>query len=240
MTSHTARLSSLLWIAAVLLGTLYWCGAMGRSGLAFEAFADWPKHWVIALKGAATGALVAAVWLCATSTAKRLLALSLSVIWTADIVLALGQIILSGFIFVGAQLLAMAAYWRARSAQKAAPQFLLMAAAIVVFGMGGFIWAAQDLGITPMMLLFPIFSLLSAALALLSHFRFWPLAAGTIIFSLSDSLGVLSLSAPDGLDFRWLVWTTYFGGLAMISWSLVHHPGAAQPPHTGRDGTARL
>ncbi len=227
MTSNPAKLSSLLWIAAVLLGTLYWCGALGRSGLAFETFADWPKPWVITLKGAATGALVAAVWLCATSTEKRLLALSLSVIWTADIVLALGHVFLSGFIFVAAQLLAMAAYWRSRSAQKATPQFLLMAATVVVSGMGGLVWAAQGLAIAPIMLLFPIFSLLSAALALLSHFRLWPLAAGTIIFSLSDSLGVLSLGAPNGLDFRWLVWTTYFGGLAMISWSLMHHPGEA-------------
>lgn len=166
-----------IWFAAIILGCIYFLGALGRSGVAFETFAYWPKALVIALKGAATGLLVVVAWLSATSRPQSLLAVSLSIIWLADITLALGAVHLSGTIFVVAHLVAIAAYWQLRSPEKAMPLFRAFAFAIVLFGMASITIPAQFFPLSMLLVLFPFFSLLSAAAALLSRFHFLDLGS---------------------------------------------------------------
>ena len=215
------KLQLALWTGAVIAGFVYQLGALGRSGVAFEDFAQWPKTGVIALKCTATGLIVAVAWLSATSRPRTLLALSLSIIWLADLILALGAVILSGTIFVAAHLVALAAYHQLRSPDKNTAIYHVMGLIIVISGMACTIIPAQFFPISTLMMLFPLFSLISAAAAQRSRFPFWTLGAGTIIFSMSDILGVIVLSAPQGSPLSWLVWTTYFCGLALIVWALM-------------------
>jgi hypothetical protein len=215
------KLQFALWAGAVIAGFAYLLGALGRSGVAFEDFAQWPKAGVIALKCTATGLLVAVAWLSAISRPRTLLALSLSIIWLADLILALGAIMLSGTIFVAAHLVALAAYHQLRSPDKNTANYHVMGLVIIISGMACTIIPALFFPMSTLMMLFPLFSLISAAAALRSRFPFWTLGAGTIIFPMSDVLGVVMLSAPHGVALSWLVWTTYFCGLALIAWALM-------------------
>ena len=222
MTGATrSKLQFAVWTGAVIAGFVYLLGALGRSGVAFEDFAQWPKTGVVALKCTATGLIVAVAWLSATSRPRTLLALSLSIIWLADLILALGAVVLSGTIFVAAHLVAIAAYHQLRSPNKNTALYHAMGIIVILSGMAGTIIPALFFPISTLMMLFPLFSLISAAAALRSRFPFWTLGAGTIIFSMSDILGVIALSAPHGVALFWLVWTTYFCGLALIGWALM-------------------
>ncbi len=218
-----------LLAAAIVVGMVYWLGSMGRSGIAFPEFADWPKPLVIALKATATGLLVAAAWVAATTPVRRLLAISLSVIWVADIVLAVRFVVLAGMIFVVAHVIAITAYAKVRDPRKATPPYLILSASVPVVGMAWLLFATQGTEISLLMSLFPAFSLVSAAVALQSRYPLWSLGAGTVIFSLSDIVGVMSLTLENGIGLSWLVWLTYFAGLSLIVWTLIQAPEPENP-----------
>ena len=65
-------------------------------------------------------------------------------------------------------------------------------------------------------LVFPLFSLVVAGLAMLSRFPFWPLVVGATIFTISDIAGVVSINMPQGLELNWLTWLSFFSGLALV------------------------
>lgn len=214
----------LLWFAAIAAGTLYWLGSLGRSGVAFHELAAWPKLFVVALKATATGLLVLASWAVARRNDTWLVTAALAIIWLADIVLALGYAVPSGFIFVLAHAVAIFAYLRCLSREKLRAGMIAVAAAMPTIGMAIHVYVTGALNLSPLFTVFPLFSLLVAMVATLSRFPFWPLAAGTILFPVSDIVGIYSLYAHEGHSIAWLTWFSYFGGLALIVLGLIAAP----------------
>ena len=210
------RVALYLWFAAIVFGLIYWAGALGRSGVALNEFASWSKPIIIGLKAVATGLLVISAWVVAQSRAVRLLTLSLAVIWLADIVLAMGYAFVSGFIFATAHCIAAIGYLKCQSVEKRTLTTVLGALAISLIGMAIHFHASQGLDMSALELVFPLFSLVVAGLAMLSRFPFWPLVVGAIIFTISDIAGVVSINMPQGLELNWLTWLSFFSGLALV------------------------
>jgi hypothetical protein len=211
-----------MWWAAIAVGLIYWLGSLGRSDIAFQDFAAWPKFFVISLKATATGLLVVSAWSVANRNETRLLATALAIIWAADIILALGYAVPSGFVFVFAHAVAATAYFKLRSRHKIGSATMIAAIAVPIAGMAGHLYATWHLNLSILFIIFPLFSMLVAMLATLSKFSFWPLAAGTILFTVSDVAAIYSLYAPDGHGLAWLTWLSYFGGLVLIVRGLLH------------------
>jgi hypothetical protein len=211
-----SRVAQYLWFAAIVFGLIYWAGALGRSGVAFHEFANWSKLIIVGLKAIATGLLVISAWLVARSGAVQLLTLSLAVIWLADIILAMGYAFLSGFIFAAAHCIAAIGYVKCQPVEKRTLTTVLGALAIPLGGMAIHMYATRGLDVSALELLFPLFSLIVAALAMLSRYPFWPLVVGAITFTISDIAGVVSINMPQGNTLNWLTWLSFFGGLALV------------------------
>ena len=100
------KLVLFLWFFSCLLCGTYFFGAMARSGVAFEALVYLPKTLVVVWKGVSELLLVFAVWIIVRSKTASKLAISVTVIFIADIALALGAVPLAGLLFALAHLLA--------------------------------------------------------------------------------------------------------------------------------------
>lgn len=210
---QTAR--SLLLFAA-LVGFAYWLGALARSGIAFEQLADLPKWLLIVWKGLATGLLVLSAFAAARTRHLRQLAVATGVIWFADLWLAGGFLVLSGFIFVSAHLIAIHAYAAMPARAPLTAMSWLLQAVAVVIGTAT-IAAGFYLGLPVLFALFPMFSAICAVFAARSTMPLLLSALGTLVFFVSDATVVLSAELAGGrVAWGWLSWLTYFAGLGMV------------------------
>lgn len=210
------------WGLGVALGLSYWLGAMARSDVAFVQLAALPANFVMAWKSAGTGAIVAAAWMSARSSDGRRLALSLTTIWIADALLATGAVVAAGVLFVLAHILSSWAYARSFHATRSRTWQRTGGLLAPILVVATAIAATLETGHFAPLLLFPVFSGISAALAWQSRFPPMSTGIGAVIFCLSDALfvwGIVVDGSPASLG--WLIWVSFFGGLALISVGLM-------------------
>ena len=212
-----------MWCAALIVGAGYWAGAIARSGVAFPALAAIPPDLVVVWKAVSTGCLVAAAWLVATSRTGALLAGSVTIIFVADLLLALGQTGAAGGVFIAAHLLSAQAYRRA-SVGPRRPRFARgLALSVPALALAATMLGGGSAGLV--LLIFPLFSALSAATALHSRFPIWLNGLGAGLFCASDVIFVIGAGSPAGPgSLGWLVWFAYFSGLLLIVRGLIVAP----------------
>lgn len=215
-----------IWLIAVALGLAYWLGALGRADIAFQSLSTLPKAAVVTGKCLATGALVAAAFLAANTSAKRLMARAIAIIWVADLTLALGHAQLSGYIFVAAHLLAIGAFLRMPKRTTGRALAAVPGLAAWCCGIAGAI-AAYRMGAGWLMATFPLFSATAALIAGRTVLPLVFVGGGYAVFFISDVVVVLAISADRGAEWGWLSWLTYFGGLSMIVHGLISDRSAA-------------
>lgn len=212
--SPTARY---LWLLGLVLGTGYWFGAAARSGLAFAFLADLPGALVVSWKCAATGALVVSTFLATRGTRLKRLAVTFALIWFADLMLAVGQAIVSGVVFTAAHLFAAGAFAQLDPRQQAKGLALALAGVVLALALASLVTVWQ-LGGSPLFAIFPLFSAIATALAARSTLPLGLVALGYAIFFLSDAIVVMDMTASTGPRiWGWLSWLTYFGGLALLA-----------------------
>lgn len=209
-------LARVLLVLGAAAGAGYWLGALARAGIGFEQLADLPKASIVTWKGIATGLLVLSAFAAANTRPLRQLAISVAIIWLADLWLALGYMVTSGVIFVTAHLVALHAY---ATMGKPGPhgigsscvQVLAVVAAAIVVAAG------FHLDLPVLFALYPVFSAACALVAARSTMPLLLSAAGMLVFFVSDAVVVLSVVSEAGrTGWGWLSWLTYFGGLTMV------------------------
>lgn len=202
-----------------MLGTGYWAGALARSGVAFESLGHLPFALVVAWKACSTAMLAVAAALVATARHRLGLAGALAVIVIADMFLALGRVGTAAGLFIAAHLLATLAYWSVRQPGRMRT-FLAFLPPILALGATWLLTRGNQ--ISPAMLAFPVFSALSAAMAIRSRLPLWGNALGCTAFTMSDVIFVVAAASAAGPGpVGWLVWLTYFSGLALITLGLI-------------------
>lgn len=206
-----------LWLIAVALGAAYWLGAAARSGIGFAFLADLPKALVIAWKCAATGTLVLSTFFAVRRTSLQRMTAVFAMIWLADLILALGQAVVSGVVFAGAHLMAMSVILKhgRREHHKAAAWALAVGVLALAAASLVTVW---QLGGSLLFAIFPLVSAITTALAARSALPLALVALGYGIFFLSDAAVVIAMSLPGGArSWGWFSWLTFFGGLVLIS-----------------------
>jgi hypothetical protein len=212
--SSTARN---LWLLGLVLGAGYWFGAAARSGLAFTFLADLPGALVVSWKCAATGALALSTFLATRGTRLQRLAVTFALIWFADLMLALGQAIVSGVVFTAAHLVAASAFAQLDPREQAKGPALALAGVVLALALASLVTVWQ-LGGSPLFAIFPLFSAIATALAARSTLPLALVALGYAIFFLSDAIVVVDMTASPGpRSWGWLSWLTYFGGLTLLA-----------------------
>lgn len=210
------KLVLFLWFFSCLLCGAYFFGAMARSGVAFEALVYLPKTLVVVWKGVSELLLVFAVWIIVRSKTASKLAISVTVIFIADIALALGAVPLAGLLFALAHLLATFVYSNSRplSPKKPYVKWLSLVPLILVLTLTLWTLTRDNFQVIAF---FPIFSALAAFTALRSSYPFAMNGLGTIVFWLSDFIFVLAVIVQgDATPVGWLVWLTFSSGLLLI------------------------
>jgi len=208
-------------LCALIIGGLYWFGALGRSDVVFTFLSDLPPTLVVIWKALATGLLVVSVSLVIQGRAAQMLLISLCIIWLADILLAVGFTFYAGLIFIIAHILSSLVYFRSRSNQPSRRYNILsllvflMAIGIAIHG----IFFVNEFNIIS---IFPMFSATSAALAWRSKLPQHLNALGASLFFMSDAVFVVASNLSiDVTSVGWIVWATYFMGLAFISRGII-------------------
>lgn len=197
---------------------------MGRSGVAFEQLAGISSVTVIIWKVCCELMLVFAVWVIVKHHIHLVLAVSISIILFADILLALGYTHYAGYIFILAHFLAIYSY--NNSVSKVALNKWRNVMGFLVVGsvsiLAFFLFIATDS--LSILMLFPIFSAFVAVTALRSRFPLLLSGLGAIIFWLSDMLFVSGAILLENIAvIAWLVWPTFFGGLSLMVLGIINN-----------------
>ncbi len=215
------RLALFLCFFSCLLCSAYLFGAMARSGLAFEALATLPKSLIIVWKGAAELLLVLAAWIVVQSKTAYKLALSVAIIFVADIALALEHLPLAGAIFALAHLLAAFSYISSRPLPPAklyTEWLSIVPLASVLLLVFFSVWNNSF----QVIIFFPAFSAFAAWSALRSCYPLALNGIGAILLWMSDFIFVLTVAVHgDVISVSWLVWLTFSSGLILIVFGLV-------------------
>lgn len=209
--------ASIFWLIGVVTGFLYWFSAMGRSGVAFEQLAELPSTTVIIWKIVCELMLVCAVCFSVKNHIHKVLAVSISTIFIADIILALGYVTYAGYVFIVAHLLAAFCYYKSPEKTRINNWRNVMGFSILgsVVILAAFLYIISDS--LSILMLFPIFSAAVAVSALRSSFPLLLSSLGAIIFWLSDMLFVsASILQENIIMISWLVWPSFFGGLSLM------------------------
>lgn len=211
------RRSRILWTAAVLVGLVYWLGALARSGIAFEELTTIPKPFIVATKGTFSLLLALSVLAASRGGASRLIALALAVSAVGDMLLVTVGSVAGGAAFALAHVIAGGAYAAHRDTTARTPRWLAAAAVpLIAVALSWLVLRGTDQ--PPAMALFPLISGGMAALAILSRFPLWLSGLGAAIFVISDvlflaDLGILHRSGALG----YLTWASYAVGYAMVA-----------------------
>lgn len=217
LVTYHPLLALILWLIGVVAGVLYWFSAMGRSGVAFEQLAELPSVTVMIWKIFCELMLVCAVWVSVKNHIHKVLAVSISTIFIADIILALGYISYAGYIFIVAHLLAVFGYYQSLDTSRLhkwrnAMGFSILAGVVMLA-----VFLFIETGSLSILMLFPIFSAAVAVSALRSRFPLLLTSFGATIFWLSDMLFVYASTLLENIIvISWLVWPTFFGGLSLM------------------------
>ena len=214
------RLASFFWILSSALCAIYFFGALARSGVAFDVLESLPKTFVIYWKAVCELLLVFVAWMVAESRTSRVLALAVTIIFVADMFLALGAVSMAGFIFVIAHLISVYAYLKspssspANSTINAAIKWLSIIPISLVILL--IVWSLSK-STFQLIALFPAFSALVAYSALRSSYPIAMTGIGTVLFWISDCVFVVTvLVTGDATSVGWLVWLTFSSGLLLI------------------------
>ena len=211
-----SRLAWFFWVLSAILCGVYFFGALARSGVAFEVLESLPKLLVVSWKAVCELLLILVAWMVADSRTSRSLALAVSVIFIADMALALGVVSLAGFVFVIAHLLSTFAYSisPSRSPVNSTIRGLSFIPIVLVISL---ILGSLLKGDFQLVVLFPALSALVVYSALRSSYPIALSGLGTVLFWMSDFVFVVSvLATGDATSVGWLVWLTFSSGLLLI------------------------
>lgn len=206
-----------LWLAAILVGVIYWIGSLARSGVAFEELASLPKPLIVATKGLFSALLAMSVFAARKGSASNMVGAALAISAVGDMMLVTIGSAAGGLAFAVAHLLAGYAYAKNRSDNNSATLWLF-AIAVPLFAVVSSYLALRGSDQNILMSLFPLISASMAALAILSRFPLWLSGLGAAIFVVSDvlflaDLGILRHSGEWGF----LTWASYAVGYAMVA-----------------------
>jgi len=214
------KLALSMWFFSFIFCALYFFGAMARSGIAFESLVSMPKSLVILWKGLAEGLLVLASLIVARSGNSLKLALSIFMIFIADMVLALGAVPAAGLIFAMAHLLAAFIYLSS-SLNPVRSMMKLISLVPILLVLAVLIYSVVNDNFQ-IIVVFPIFSAIATLGALRSDYPWFLNGVGTTLIWVSDMLFVFAvLSWGTAVSVGWLVWLTFSSGLLLIVLGLV-------------------
>jgi hypothetical protein len=206
-----------LWLLAVALGATYWFGAAARSGIGFAFLADLPRALVIAWKCAATGMLVLSTFFAVRGTGLQRMTAVFAMIWLADLILALGQAVVSGVVFACAHVVAASVILKHGRREHDKVAAWALATGVLALALASLV-AVWQLGGSLLFAVFPLCSAIATALAARSTLPLALVALGYGIFFLSDAAVVVAMASPGGAKpWGWFSWLTFFGGLALMS-----------------------
>jgi len=189
---------------------------MARSEIAFETLVYLPKTLVVVWKGVSELLLVFAVWIVIQPRTEPKLAISVTVIFIADMALALGAVLLAGLLFALAHLLATFVYSNSRPPSPKKPYVKWLSAVPLILVLMLTVWTLFR-GDFQVIAFFPVFSALAAFTALRSSYPFAMNGLGAIVFWLSDFIFALAVIVQgDATLVGWLVWLTFSSGLLLI------------------------
>ena len=210
------RLASFIWILSSVLCATYFFGALARSGVAFEVLESLPKTFVISWKAICELLLVFVAWTVAESRTSRVLALAVTIIFVADMFLALGAVSMAGFIFVIAHLFSIYAYSRSPSLSPVNSPIKGLSFLPITLVVLLIVWSLLKSDFQ-LIVLYPAFSALVAYSALRSSYPIAMTGIGTVLFWMSDFVFVVAvLVTGDATPIGWLVWLTFSSGLLLI------------------------
>ncbi len=222
--NHAHNPSRTIWRIAVILGFVYWIGALARSGVAFEELAGLPKPLIVAIKGLFSLLLALSVLIARKGRASFLIGIALAISAFADMALVTIGTVAGGVGFAAAHGFAGYAYFITR---RASNHWLRWTAAVAVpiVSVGASYLVLRNTDQPIVLALFPIVSGGMATLAILSRFPLWLSGLGAAIFVLSDILflahiGILQSSGSLG----YLTWASYAIGYAMVAKGAVSLP----------------
>ena len=207
----------MIWYFAVFVGFLYWLGALGRSGVAFEELAAIPKPLIVTMKGLFTFLLALSVSLSGKSRARFWISIALVLSAIGDVLLVTAGPVAGGLLFAIAHTTAGYAYFSQRQNNVTSLRWIA-ALSVPAIAVAASYFVLEGTKQPILMSLFPLLSGTMAALAIVSRFPLWLSGLGAAIFVQSDVLFLANLGILNGNGkLGFLTWAAYAIGYAMVA-----------------------
>ena len=221
---QTARMAArCLWALGAVLCAAYFLGAFARSGIGFDSLADLPKLYVFGLKAFTETALVLAAVLAASDKNARRLSVYIGLIFIADMILATGNVLVSGAVFAFAHIFATIIFWTTSDARPEG--WLVTAPALPLYLVVSLCAFTGFTGEFKPIAAFPAFSALATLAAFKSDYPARRTGVGVLMLWVSDLVFVSAiLLRGDAMAVGWLVWFSFSSGLLLLTASLIFRP----------------